>query len=203
MEMVVDANFLRDPSLLEYLRQSHEHNIVFTDYAAMECYKGDPLKTLPRSLEIACKFPERVRVLKGTRDIIRLQAAGRLARADLVDHNETAGFQHFCQALHAASRGNVAVVSQIAHLKDIAETHFNRLTEDAVGTKGAILQVARSFTPKQLTELRRTVGPSKEAGEVIIQTILLLAACLFRDHPDAAALPHAAGLPGSSPSLAG
>ncbi len=85
MKKVVDANFLRDPALSVYIEGDPGNQVVFTDYACMECYKGNAIENIRRSLDIVSKYPGQVIVLKGTRDIIRLQSSGHPTLDDVVD----------------------------------------------------------------------------------------------------------------------
>ena len=89
MKKVVDANFLRHAALEDYLRQDPSNQIVLTDYACIECYKGNPAKNMRYSLGILSRYPEQVVVLKGTREIIRLQAESQPTPADLVDPRQS------------------------------------------------------------------------------------------------------------------
>jgi len=92
VKKVVDANLLRHPSLEEYLREDSGNYVVFTDYACMECYKGNAISNIQRSLQIVSKYPEQVIVLKGTLDIIRLQAGGPHVQDEFIDfHPVTSG----------------------------------------------------------------------------------------------------------------
>jgi hypothetical protein len=191
MKKVIDANFLRSPALDQYLLGNMENQVVFTDYACMECYKGNALENIRRSLDIVSKYPEQVIVLRGTREIIRSQANGDLMPSDLVDFQQTTEFRNFCCHVRAALEGNVGLRSQLLNLGEVANAHFYQMRNDASGVAVAIRQVAQSFRPTQLAELRGRGPLSNETGDVIIRNILTLAALLFKAHPDVPKLPTA------------
>ncbi len=194
MKKVVDANLLRHPSLEEYLRKDSGNHVVFTDYACMECFKGNALSNVQRSLQIVSKYPDQVIVLKGTRDIIRLQADGPQVRDELIDSQQTAEFRSFVRDVHAAVGGHTELRSQLLKLATMANEHFRQMRADAFGVADAIRETAHSFLPSQLSELRRSGPISKETGEVIVRNILILAALLFKAHPDVASIPTADNL---------
>ena len=189
MKKVVDANFLRQSALEDYLRKDSRNHVVFTDYVSMECYKGTALENIRRSLEIVSKYPEQVIVLKGTREIIRLQASGEHTLADFIDSQQTDGFREFCRHVRAAVRGDAELMPQLVDLGKMADAHLKQMRDDASGFADAIRQIAQSFSPDQLADLRGGGALSKETGDLIIRNILTLAALLFRAHPDVPKLP--------------
>lgn len=189
MKKVVDANFLRDSALSAYIEGDPRNQVVFTDYACMECYKGNAIENIRRSLNIVSKYPDQVIVLKGTRDIIRLQSSGYPSLDDLVDYQQSAEFREFCHGVQAALDGDVTLMSQLLRLGEEANAHFERMRVDASGTAEAIKEMAQSFTTGQLAELRRRDTLSKETGEIIVRNILSLAALFFHAHPDVSKLP--------------
>jgi hypothetical protein len=72
MKMVIDANYLQDPSLEEYFRADRNNKVVFTDYACMEAYKGDAIRNIYKSLQIVSRYPDQVIVLKPTSPTVRV-----------------------------------------------------------------------------------------------------------------------------------
>ena len=173
MKKVVDANFLRQSALEDYLRKDSRNHVVFTDYVSMECYKGTALENIRRSLEIVSKYPEQVIVLKGTREIIRLQASGEHTLADFIDSQQTDGFREFCRHVRAAVRGDAELMPQLVDLGKMADAHLKQMRDDASGFSEAIRQIAQSFSPGQLAELRGGGALSKETGDLIIRNYFL------------------------------
>jgi hypothetical protein len=138
-----------------------------------------------------CAYPEQVVVLKGTRDIIRLQADRHCTPADLVDSEQTAAFEEFCRDVRSALEGDVKLRSRLLHLGRLANAHFDEMRLDSPGVAEAIQLMAESFSRVQLAELRRRGSVSKVTGDAIVRNVLMLAASLFRDHPDVPKLPGA------------
>jgi hypothetical protein len=189
MQKIVDATLLRHVALEEYLQADPGHQAVFTDYACMECYKGNALSNIGLSLRIVSKYPEQVVVLKGTRDIIRLQASGPHVRDDFIDSQQTGEFREFVRDVRSAVEGHAGLRARVEHLANLANEHFRQMQQDAFGVAEAIRETAESFQPSQLAELRRPGPISKETGDVIVRNILTLAALLLKAHPHVVVLP--------------
>lgn len=120
MKKIVDASYLRDSRLKEYLREDKGNYILFTDYACMESFKGRSLTNISKSLAIASEYSEQVIVLKNTGDVIKEDLACD-SQADLfVDHDQTIGFHEFCLVVKAASNGNSYLAKQLFKKSELA-----------------------------------------------------------------------------------
>jgi hypothetical protein len=77
---VADANTLRRPPLLSEFFQADPRNVVvITDFCCMECYKGDALRAIQKSLAIISEHPGQVAVLKGTQEVATSPGKGCFA----------------------------------------------------------------------------------------------------------------------------
>ncbi len=124
MKKIVDASYLRDSRLKEYLQAEESNFILFTDYACMESFKGRSLVNISKSLEIVSEFTEQVIVLKNTGDVIKEDLA-RSSQTDLfVDHDQTAGFCEFCLAVKAAFKGNSYLKKQLMKKSELASVEM-------------------------------------------------------------------------------
>lgn len=191
MKKVVDANFLRHPALEVYLRQDPNNQVVLTDYACIECYKGNSARNMRYSLGIVSKYPEQVMVLRGTREIVRLQAESRPTPADLVDPIQSGEFREFCRAVQAAVEGNAALMGRLLRIGEIANAQLAGMQGKSPDLAKAILQIARTFEPRHLAELRARGPVSSGTVDVIARNTMLLAASFFRSHPDVSTSPAA------------
>src|ERR1700730_8532175 len=93
---VVDSNCLQSEALKAYLSASAGNYVVLTDYAAMEAYKGDTLKSIYRSMEILAQHPQQVVVLRGTQDICALNGRTAASLKPLIDEAQTRDFSEYC-----------------------------------------------------------------------------------------------------------
>jgi hypothetical protein len=96
---VVDTNCLQSEALRTYLSASADNYVVLTNYAAMEAYKGDTLKSIYSSMEILAKHPKQVIILTGTQDICALNGRAAESLEPLIDEVQTREFPEYCQHL--------------------------------------------------------------------------------------------------------
>ena len=175
MKKVIDVNFLPEPKLTDYLRADKRNLVVFQAYACMEMYKGS---NISKSIEIVSKFPKQVIVLKSTQEIIKLSLSPD-GLNKFEDPIQTEGFREFCLDVDRAVKGDLALESQILQKGKLASEHFNKLLPNT------------EFIRKGIEKLAPDVVKRIKDGS------LLLAAFLFRDHPDVDEMPQASQLPNS------
>jgi hypothetical protein len=190
MKKIIDANYFQDPALKAYLSSSKENFVVFNDYACMESYKGNSIKSISKSLEIVSSFPDQVIVLKNTREIVRLTLQSSDPR-QLEDIDQSKRFRHFCHGVRLAALGDETLKRQIIAKGMKASAHLNALRNDAIKGARGISELKKSFKPEHLSVLRKNEPISSEMASKIIRDILLLAAFLYRDHPDVDRMPKA------------
>jgi len=190
MKKVIDANYFQAPALREYLSSSRKNFVVFNDYACMEAYKGNAVKSIYKSIETVSIFPRQIIVLKGTRDVVQLTLSAKDPLL-FVDADQTQDFRDFCLGVRLAVEGDEELKAQIIVKGKTATTHLAAMRDDAFKIVAGILQLAKSFTPEHLRTLRkREILPAALVGK-IVKEILLLAALLCLKHPDINQMPNA------------
>jgi hypothetical protein len=167
------------------------NKVVLTDYACMETYKGNPLSNMAKSIKLVSKYPDQIVVLKGTREIIKLQLSGPCSAENLIDQKQSVGFRMFCTAISLATKGNSNLRNQINEKGNFALEHFDSLQRDAVGVVEAIIEIGQSFPSDVLALIRKQDPLPKDVADKIIYDILFLATSLFRNHSDVTSLPNA------------
>jgi len=190
MKKIIDANYFQTPELKQYLGSSKEHFVVFCDYACMEAYRGNTLKSISKSIEIVSDFPDQVIVLKCTRDLVSLTLSS-MDSARLEDSDQTKGFRAFCLGVRLAMSGNEALKAQIIKKGIEASVRFDNFRDNAAKVAKGIAELSKSFTPEHLRVLRkREVYPADLLGR-IIREIIEITALLFSKHPDIDQMPEA------------
>jgi hypothetical protein len=190
MKKIIDANYFQDAGLKQYLGSSKEHFVVFCDYACMEAYKGNSLKSISKSIEIVSNFPNQVIVLKGTRDLVSLTLMS-VNHAQLEDSGQTKGFRDFCFGVHLALSGNESLKAQIIEKGIEASACFDTFRDDAAKVAKGIAELRKSFTLEHLRVLReRDFYPADLLGR-FKREILEITALLFSAHPDIDQMPQA------------
>jgi hypothetical protein len=183
MKKIIDANYFRDPALVDYLESDRENKVVFCDYACMEAYKGNAIENISRSIEIVSRFPDQVVVLKGTRDVVKLTLLDNYIEL-LEDSVQTGGFKIFCSCVKRATQGDVMLTKQILDNGREASDHFAKMRKDALLVAAGIKEYTKSYKSEHLLALKKKEELKPEVINIIIKDIMLLAATLFQNHPD-------------------
>jgi hypothetical protein len=196
MYQVVDSNFLQSDRLLEYL-QGHENSFaVFPDYTSMEAYKGNTLTSIFKSMSIVSRYPSQVVILKGTQEICGLVETGLRLRKRMIDKDQTRGFQQDCKHLRAAERGDETLRAQILELGREASAHLESLLQHAETMAGVLKDMQANFTTSEVRSIRGGGVCESSVLDKIIAQAMLLAAHMFKLHPQVRqrtsweALPH-------------
>jgi hypothetical protein len=93
--LVADTNYLARDELREWLAASGLHYVVLTEFASIESYKGDTLKSIFPNVAVLAEYPRQVIVLKGaelTQSLIERVSNPQLR---LIDQVQTAGLPRF------------------------------------------------------------------------------------------------------------
>jgi hypothetical protein len=196
MHQVVDSNFLQSDRLLAYLREHQNNFAVFPDYTAMEAYKGNTLSSIFKSMSIVSRYPSQVVVLKGTQEICGLVEVGLRLRKRMIDRDQTRGFCEYCKHLRAAERGDPTIQAQVLEHGKAASTHLETILKRAEGMASVLKDMQANFTLSEVRSIR--CGGAYERGvlDKVVAQAMLLAAHLFRIHPQvrhrtsSEALPH-------------
>ncbi len=131
MRKVIDSSYLQSPALRDYLSASKDNFAVITDYAAMEAYKGDTLKSIYPSMAIVSEFPRQVLILKSTTKIVGLSGRGKGLQRRLIDQHQTSGFPKFCADLSAAKSGNKTLEKSLVRMGKEASEHLEEVMANA------------------------------------------------------------------------
>jgi hypothetical protein len=180
---VVDTNCLQSEALRAYLSASAHNYAVLTNYAAMEAYKGDTLKSIYSSMEILAQHPKQVIILTGTQDICALNGRAAASLAPLIDEVQTHEFPEYCQHLLAAKGGDLSLQEQLLEHGREATAYIERMLNDMPTLSSGIDLIAKTYSPAELKILRRRERHTPQTHERLVQNILLLAAQLFKEHP--------------------
>jgi hypothetical protein len=189
MRKVVDSNFLQNEELRAYLARSDGNQVVLTDYAAMEAYKGDTLVSIFKSMAIVSDYPRQVIVLKGTKTIGGLSGRSTGLQRRLIDEKQTQQFRNYCRMLKKAKQGDRKIQECLLNLGRDATTHMDRLIADATKMASNFETLAKTFTQADLRALRIGARPSDAMLDRVPKDIMRIAAFMFRDHPQVNRLP--------------
>lgn len=183
MKKIIDANYFQSPDLESYLAASKENVVVFNDYACMEAYKGNALKSISKSLQIVSNYPGQVEILKGTREIVKITIDTHDERL-FVDDELTKDFRLFITCVKLATHGNINFQKRILEHGQIASSHFEQMKNESQFIVEGIKLLTTSFTPELINIIRKGKTYSAELIDRILQEIFLMTDILFERHPD-------------------
>jgi hypothetical protein len=181
VKKVVDAGALRSATLAEFLRASPRNTAVLTDYASMECFKGDGAVNIRRSLEIISHFPKQVAVLKSTAIISRLRPRKPGLHSRFIDRKQTAGFPRYCSALFVGTADPEHVAYDTELKSTTSREHFGRLEAKATTIGEAWTALFKSYTAADLKDLRTNQTVSANLSRRIVKDILTVTARCFKN----------------------
>lgn len=195
MKLVIDSNQLRTDRLYEFLAQSPNNSAVLPDFAAMEAYKGESLKTIFKSMAVLSNFPNQVIILKGSTKVSRLSGRTKGLQRRLIDERQTRDFPEYIHALRQAEAGNSELQAQIMSLGDYANEHLEKMRGEAMNIRGAIEVLGSRYSKEERAALRAREEYTPELIDKLVRTVLEMAGMIFRESPHSRKLPTYAELP--------
>jgi hypothetical protein len=195
MRKIVDSNFLRDDALKSYFSSSRWNFAILNDYAAIEAYKGDTLKSIYHSMEILTEYPKQVIILKSTRFVCGLQGRATGMQRRMIDEHQTRQFGRYCRALLAAKRGDLSIERQLLDLGREANEQMDKMLAGIADIPLAIEEMASAYSDVDLKILRRDRIATNAFLVKFIQSVLELSATLFVQHPEVIKFPNTDELP--------
>jgi hypothetical protein len=177
--------------LRSYLAAGQQNIAVLTEQAGIEIQKGDTLKSMFASLAVLSKYPDQAIILKGTRQLCGLDGRGRGLQKRLIDAPRTRDFAKYCEQIERARAGDVRLQAQMLERGREAGAIADRVLAAAPDFTEGRRQIASLYTEAELRTIRTRGVMSKDLGDKISKNVLLLAAILFRDHPQVTEWPDA------------
>ena len=183
MRMVVDSNFLQDPMLRVYLSESRKHYAVLTDYAWMEAYKGNTLRSIQKSMEILADFPAQVLVLKGTKLVGTLSGRTAGLTRRMIWREGTQEFADFCAHIKAIAKGEMQPSPSLSEHGRAATEHMERILSDADHMVENFSDVARIYTESEIRIFRIGETPTSEMVRKTVHTVYEMALLFMKKQP--------------------
>ncbi|MCF1455345.1 hypothetical protein ACQZ61_21565 [Agrobacterium vitis] len=159
--LLVDSNFLRCPSLRSFLAASLDHAIALDHLVLFEIFKCNPATTGQESLSIAAEFADQVYVIKPTHRWLDAVVTSDQDVAYLVDLEATVALKALCANLFNSPLPE-AVTAELETRHAEAKAYIDRLGQEMIEYETALREKAKSFTTRQLTEIRTGSGISDE-----------------------------------------
>lgn len=181
MKLVIDSNALQSEELRAFLAKSRRNFAVLPDFAGIEAYKGDPLKTVYKSMAIVSNYPNQVIVLKGSSKVCGLSGRRKGLQRRLVDEKQTEGFAEHVRALRLAEAGDIRFQEQIRRLGTYSNGHLNKMRDDSETIRGVVEVLGKRFSKDERTQLREGKQYTDELIDKVVKTVMEMTALAFQD----------------------
>lgn len=152
---LVDSSALRTKALEEYLCEHPSNLAIISEVTAFEPYRNRRPQAIGRNLEICCRYPGQLRVLRGTIDIIASENEGPVSAVEYIDPRQTAGSAEFCAGLDRAIRGDVAMMKAMEAHVAAADAHLTRLKAQMGEVAEGLKDFGRMLGVENISALRR------------------------------------------------
>jgi hypothetical protein len=183
MKYVIDSNQLQTSELRSFLAKSSKNIAVVPDFVSMEAYKGEPLKTIFKSMSVLSDFPNQVLILKGSAKVCGLTGRRKGLQRRLADEDQTRGFPQFVRNLRAAEAGNTYLQAQILSLGRSANEHLDKMRDEAANIRGAIEVLGSRYTKEERAVLRTKEAYTPELTDKLVRTVIGMTNLIFQDSP--------------------
>lgn len=175
--LVVDTNYLARDELREFLAASGLHYAVLTEFAAMESYKGNTLKSIFPNMSVLIDFPKQVIVLKGAE--ITQTFIDRVSNPQrrLIDPDGAASFSRFAEAL---KNPNERVKRELVEKGALADSFMKRMAGEAAKFSQTLPVTMSIYDKTEQMYLRKQEGLPDELARKVMKEVMTLAAHLLR-----------------------
>ena len=93
MRLVIDTSALRSPSARDYLNASKKNEVILPQTVLTECFKGNEVENMRRSLKCIATFSSQISVLKSGKTLLNMRPRGTGLQSRLIDHRLTNGLR--------------------------------------------------------------------------------------------------------------
>ena len=181
---VADVNTLRrSPILTEFLQAAPRNVVVITDFCCMECYKGDALRAIQKSLVMISQHPGQIAVLKGTQQVAALTGQRVLLREEMVDWEQTRGFAQFCTLVARAASGDRGLLTQIDGHGAEVNTYLAKLADQTSSIGESVKLITEDLPPDMVRRLRSNTPLTDDDIKVVMTGVALLARAFYEASP--------------------
>lgn len=171
MRVVVDSNCLQTDFLRAFLEASLENHVILTEYAWIEAFKCDSVRSILKSTAVIADHPSQVWTARGMNAVSALDVrAPDLADRMLLTRDES-DFENTVLALKQAEEGDTRAIDQIVAHGRAAEEQILRVQTGAAELQSALEWGADYFTPEELKVIRTSRRRSLELMEKILELV--------------------------------
>lgn len=176
--MLVDANYLRSPELLQYLAGGPANRIALSEHVMIEQHKSNPRLTIENSFRQARNFPRQVVILKSIPAFYASRfTTGREVRrmSDAVQSRSFA--QWYDDVLNAENHSGMQMHLAARQADSVKE--IEHIAGDVKNLLPVFRRIRRDFTNAELSEIRALNLVSAQTQHKLINTMTRISRSLF------------------------
>lgn len=183
MRLVIDSNELQTHKLRRFLERSDKNMAVVADFTAIEAYKGDPLKSVFKSMSVLSDFPSQVLVLKQSTLLVGLSGRAKGLQKRLVDETQTKLFTTYVKNLRLAEAGDVYLQNKIRDHGQYSNQHLSLMLNLVPEMRDAIGVLGKALTKEERRSLRSGDEYTTGLIDKIVSTVLDMVSMMFNESP--------------------
>lgn len=183
MKLVIDSNELQTRRLRKFLNGSKKNIAVVADFTAIEAYKGDPLKSVFKSMSVLSDFPTQVLVLKRSTLLVGLCGRAKGLQRRLVDETQTKIFPKYVKNLRLAEAGDAYLRSKVLDHGQYSNQHLSLMLSLVPEMRDAIGVLGETLTKEERKSLRSEGEYTSGLIDKIVSTVLEMVSMIFDESP--------------------
>jgi hypothetical protein len=181
--IVVDSSMLQSEALQTYLSESDTNFVVLPDYVSMEAYKVDSIDRILERMQVVCRSPRQVLILKDTTRVCGLQGGLSEVQAQMIDEQQTAGFPEYCVGLERARGGDRRYQRALLGHAEAAKEHIDSLLSAVPAIAEGRREIAATYSAEDLRIIRTNAVMTEALKTKFVKNVLALSALQFGRHP--------------------
>lgn len=188
MKLVIDSNYLDDPSLETFF--SSPCNIaVLTDWMWIEIYKCDDPETIYRRTRILARHTGQIIILRSLATIARLRGRRSRLTQRMIWDGAVEEFEELCRTLET-ERHSPLVLSQIRNHQKAARNYIDIVEDGYLDFVEGFKEVAKIFNPHAQKILRTGTKPDTATISAMITAVDGLSRSMLRRQKYPHKIPH-------------
>ncbi|NMN03789.1 hypothetical protein FHT19_000945 [Novosphingobium sp. SG919] len=150
---VVDNNFAQRGGMEAYLSASRRNYAVLPDTVLIEWHRKKAMATARHALQIACRYPEQIIVLRETSDQFDRPADCVSIVEAMIDKAQTRDFPAYCDTVINAPESEEMVECFAGH-EAYAQAHIDNLVEEGLKVYRRFEKEDETLSAAEVTELK-------------------------------------------------
>lgn len=168
---VLDISYAKDSNLASWLRQNKQHQVVLTEYFAIEALNAQDSQSVAANFDIVRRFPRQVLVAKPMNPLCQLAPKQLRKQSNLIDGPATTDFARLARQIGSMHR-DTDIRLGIENRMDAARNYLENLSPAGEAMKDVLSGWLQTFRPADVKALRKTDEWTLEFRQTFLKNIL-------------------------------